>query len=192
MHLIDPTAFGPVIEALLRPPRLPALAVDPPNRAMHAPLTALEDGAAFAPFMVRDRPLATACRAGLWLFFDFLDEAHTISQELHTVEGSYWHALVHRREPDYENSKYWFRRVGQHPIFGRLREEAAKLALGSPASAAAILQRPRWGPFAFVDLCEASSDLQSPGHEWCRRVQQIEWELLFEHCHREGLGTERS
>ena len=43
--------------------------------------------------------MANACRAGLWLYHEFLDEAHEITQHLHTPAGSYWHALVHRREP---------------------------------------------------------------------------------------------
>ena len=57
----------------------------------------------FQPQTVRDRDMAATCRSGLWLYHDFLDEAHTISQEIETPEGSYWHALVHRREPDFSN-----------------------------------------------------------------------------------------
>jgi hypothetical protein len=38
--------------------------------------------------------MATACRAGLWLAFDCLDESRRISQELHTEEGSYWRVLA--------------------------------------------------------------------------------------------------
>ena len=47
----------------------------------------------FEPHDVRDAAAAAACRAGLWLYHDFLDESHTISQEIETPEGSYWHAL---------------------------------------------------------------------------------------------------
>src|SRR5207245_11135 len=59
---------------------------------------------------------AACVRSGLYLRFNFLDESHTISQGIHTVEGSYWHAIMHRREPDYSNAKHWFRKVGQHPV----------------------------------------------------------------------------
>jgi hypothetical protein len=187
MNLIDPAAYGPVIEKLLRPERLPALSVDPPYLAMHAQLESLEQDAAFAPFTIRDRALAAACRAGLWLFFDFLDEAHTISQELHTPEGSAWHAILHRREPDYDNAKYWFRHLGEHAIFEPLRIEAAKLAADAPSPAAYLRTQKRWDPFAFVDLCEVNAAEDAPAHELCRHIQHVEWQLLFDHCHRLGF-----
>jgi hypothetical protein len=49
--------------------------------------------------------VVAACRAALWLAFDFLDESHAVSQELDTPEGSYWHGLLHRREPDFANPR---------------------------------------------------------------------------------------
>jgi hypothetical protein len=190
MTPFDPAAYGPAIEKLLRPHRLPALAVDPPYRAMHAQLEAFEDDAAFAPFAIRDRAMASACRAGLWLFFDFLDEAHTISQNLHTPESSYWHALVHRREPDHSNAAYWFRRVGTHPVFEPLRVAAANLAASAPPQAEFLSRQQHWDPFAFNDLCEVSDADTAPCNELCRRVQRVEWELLFDYCHRAMRGTE--
>src|SRR5262249_57161573 len=75
------------------------------NEAVAAGLEALNDGSAFAPALVRDRDMAAACRAGLWLYHNFLDESHAISQELTTTTGSYWHALMHRREPGFDNAK---------------------------------------------------------------------------------------
>src|SRR5262245_35045418 len=98
----------------------------------------------------------TACRAGLWLAFDFLDESHRISQDLHTKEGSYWHALMHRREPDYANSKYWFRQVGTHPVFADLAKEAAEA--GYPVTGA-------WDAFAFVDACEQANGKGGAGED---------------------------
>src|SRR5438477_5357823 len=62
--------------------------------------------------------------SGLYLYFSCLDEAHSIAQNLESADGSFWHGIMHRQEPDAGNSAYWFRRVGKHPIFPALREEA--------------------------------------------------------------------
>jgi hypothetical protein len=132
--------------------------------------------------------MADACRAGLWLWFNFLDESHTISQGLDTAEGSYWHALMHRREPDFSNSKYWFRRVGGHPVFELLQVEAARLAAAGPSEASFLVRQAAWDPFAFVDLCAACHDEKAPGHDLCRRVQRAEWELLFAWCYERTAG----
>src|SRR3954470_17321708 len=51
-------------------------------------------------------------KAALLLWNDHLDESHTIAQEIENADGSMLHAIMHRREPDYFNSKYWWRRVG--------------------------------------------------------------------------------
>jgi hypothetical protein len=63
--------------------------------------------------------------AALWLYFSCFEECHSVAQELATQEGSYWHAILHRQEPDDWNAGYWFRRAGRHPVFVPLAEEAA-------------------------------------------------------------------
>jgi hypothetical protein len=124
-------------------------------------------------------PLARApeaAMAGLYLYFDCWTEAHETAQDIATPEGSYWHAIVHRQEPDAGNSAYWFRQVGAHAIFPELRAAAAEI--GIPVG-------PRWNPQAFIDLCARAG--QSPGSELegqARAVQRAEWQLLFDYCAR--------
>src|SRR4051794_41678662 len=105
MRGIDLSGYPPAIAGLLSVPRLPELGPGRPDLAFRDRLAGLGDSS-FAPRKVASRPMAGACRAGLWLLFDFLDESHRVSQELHTPEGSFWHAIMHRREPDPDNSKY--------------------------------------------------------------------------------------
>jgi len=120
------------------------------------------------------RELPAACRAGLWLAFDFLDESHAISQDLETAEGSYWHAIMHRREGDFWNSKYWLRRVGAHPVDGTLGGAAARLGWKA------------WDAAAFVDLCERAVREGGELEAACREAQMAEWRALFAWCRERG------
>jgi hypothetical protein len=175
-----PPALAKLLEAIPLAPLGPGRPRVELRREIEAACSALEPA--------KDRSMASACQAGLWLAFDFLDEAHTLAQDIATPEGSYWHALMHRREPDFSNSKYWFRRVGDHPVYEALREAARDLAAEAPARAAFLARQASWDPFAFVDLCEAGYDEKAPGHELCRRVQRAEWGLLFDHCYRGAVA----
>ena len=62
-------------------------------------------------------PLVEACRAGLLLFNDDLDRAHEIVQNDPSQTGSFWHAIIHRREGDFSNARYWWSMTGEHPAF---------------------------------------------------------------------------
>jgi hypothetical protein len=175
-------SYPPRIAELLAEERLNPLGSGTPNDRVRAALQALTVRAAFAPEVVHNEDMARACLAGLWLYHDFLDESHRLSQEIETPTGSYWHGLMHRREGDFANSKYWFRRVGRHPVFEPLRAEAATQAAGATGAAAFLRTQAAWDPFAFIDLCEANQDDGAPWNELCRRVQRAEWDLLFEFC----------
>jgi hypothetical protein len=46
------------------------------------------------------------CLSGLWLLAGDLDQSHSISQDLTSAEGSFWHGIMHRREADFGNAKF--------------------------------------------------------------------------------------
>jgi hypothetical protein len=73
-----------------------------------------------------------AALAGLALQLGDWNAAHTIAQDVSNQEGSYWHGIIHRMEPDYWNSNYWLRRVGSHPIHAELREAAVSILQTMP------------------------------------------------------------
>src|SRR5258708_39607077 len=54
---------------------------------------------------------------GLYVYFSCFEEAHALTQDIETPETSYWHAIVHRQEPNAENATYWLRQVVAPPIF---------------------------------------------------------------------------
>jgi hypothetical protein len=184
--------FPPAIADLLREERLNPLGPGCPNKAARTRLQALTPATTFAPHTLRDPEMAKACLAGLWLYHDFLDESHTLSQDIATPTGSYWHGIMHRREPDPSNAAYWFRRVGNHPVFEPLQKAAAELAIAQPNPAARFLAtQARWDPFAFIDLCAAVQAVETAPEALCQEIQAREWQLLFDFCYRRALGHDR-
>src|SRR5205814_1115995 len=159
-----PTAFGAAVAPLLAGDRLPDLGPGRPNLAAKPLLQALTVEQLF-PGGIADLEMARACLAGLWLLHDFLDESHAISQEIDTPTGSFWHGILHRREPDYGNAKYWFRRIGQHPIFEPLAVAARELVKAAkdklPQNMSYVCQQTSWDPYRFIDLCEALASRKS-------------------------------
>lgn len=177
-----PVSFTAEIDVLLALPRLNELVPGGPNEAARHKLRSLNADSLFKAG-IADRNMAQLCLAGLWLYHDFLDESHAISQQIDSPEGSYWHGIMHRREGDYANAKYWFRRVGDHPIEGDLCQAARELAKSAEKDPATDFLRShsRWDSFRFVDLCEAAAR-GSACELLCREIQQCEWWLLFAYC----------
>lgn len=186
-NAFDAGVYGPVFEGLLNEARLNPLDGGEPNEAARSALEALTVEGAFEGRRVADADMARACISGAWLYHNFLDASHTISQGIATPTGSFWHGIMHRREPDFSNSKYWFKKVGAHPVYGPLGEAAAALAQGADESAAFLAGGEAWDPFAFVDLCEACLAGRSAAEALCRQVQQREFELLFDYCYKKAI-----
>jgi hypothetical protein len=173
MTPFDPAKYAARLATLWRPDRLPALGPGSPNEVVREELVSLGVEAAFP--VCHDRDAAKACISGLWLYHDFLDESHAISQELPGWIGSYWHAIMHRREPDPDNAKYWFRRVTENEVFERLAADAPDLGFAISGSV--------WDPFLFVERSERERGSGSSMEEACRRVQLHEMRLLFDLCY---------
>jgi len=106
--------------------------------------------------------------SGLWLLAGNLERSHSISQDLPCRNGSFWHGIMHRREGDFGNSKYWFRKVGDHPVF----EQVAELTAGTYED-----------PFDFVDECSRAIRKKSDeAYQSCMLAQWAEWQALMVHC----------
>jgi hypothetical protein len=136
------------------------------------PLTIGECTSAEARRVIRVSALPDLVRAGLFFYFNCWTDAHHVSQNIESIEGSYWHALVHRQEPDAFNAGYWFRRVGTHPIFPQVRRFAALRNINFGLE---------WAPIAFIDYCYKVRP-GSPEERRAQEVQLAEWQLLFDYC----------
>ena len=125
---------------------------------------------------VRSAAAGEALLAGLWLWHDALEESHTISQGLGDATGSYWHAIMHRREGDFSNSKYWYARCRNHPAIAKVSE----------------LVKEAFEPDAFVSRVAKVYDRRGDSdYEACVRVQRAEWRALFDHCVVAAVGEVR-
>lgn len=188
----NPQSYSPAVAELLAPRRLMPLGPGEPNRSSLERLEALDDRNLFGGRKVIDREMAKACHAGLWLYHDFLDQSHEISQSILTPSGSYWHGIMHRREPDFSNANYWFRRVGRHPVLDRLARAAQPIAREHesrlPAAGQFLVSQTDWDFAAFTDLCRRAQAGFPDAATCCRQVQQVEWELLFDYCYHIAIG----
>ena len=161
----------PIAEAVA-----PLLEVWPLDRAMEqlvvaepAPKRAVEAAA-----QVVEQPAVAAqpaLAAGLWLYVDELDRSHRISQGIDNPTGSYWHAIMHRREGDFSNSLYWLQRTGQHPAMKRVGDD--------------------YDPAALVREVERAVGAGAGGGGGTRddslvQRQRREWATLFAWCAKQG------
>ena len=122
------------------------------------------DAAALFCDSVANNEMADCCLSGLWLLHNHLHRSHEISQSIDTPEGSWWHAIMHRIEGDFSNAKYWYRRVGEHPLLDQLRENQSG-----------------FDPDSFVDQCQS----EYRNGELSAATQQMafaEWKALFDYC----------
>lgn len=179
--MYDPHAYGPAVANLL-------LQLDQGQRRM--PLAAGRCASPEARQTLAQTQARTlfpqarapeAAVAGLWLYFSCLDEAHEVAQSLHTAEGSYWHGIMHRQEPDAFNAGYWFRRVGTHPVYPQLHAGSREIVAAHPQ--AGFRLGPQWDPHAFIELCELGRQAPgSPQEQLALDLQRLEWRLLFDYC----------
>jgi len=173
-----------ILKSLIETPDLPDLG--PAPRACRLPLAALNrklDG--FIQETNLSSALQPCVRSAALLWHDYLDESHAISQNIPSADGSFLHGIMHRREQDYSNAKYWFRRVGRHPAFAWIATQAERLldGRGEKELASSLVPGGHWDPFAFVDGCELATRRSSKESiaQALRGIQEVEFNALLSH-----------
>ncbi len=105
--------------------------------------------------------LPALSKAALHLRNDDLDSCHRLIQDSETPDANYLHGILHRREKDFDNAEYWFRRVGSHPVARRL---AARF--------------PDYDPRGLSSLCRNAPEEELDS---LHRLQVAELEALLDH-----------
>ncbi|MBX3745754.1 MAG: hypothetical protein KF833_10650 [Verrucomicrobiae bacterium] len=90
-------------------------------------------------------------RALVLVWHDHPDGAHGLVQDLAGGDAAWVHGIIHRREPDYSNARYWFHRVGSHGLLERLAEGAAPMLAGHASLPYRLIRDGEWDPMAFID-----------------------------------------
>jgi hypothetical protein len=120
-------------------------------------------------------------RAGLLYAYDAIDESHRIVQEIRTDNASYWHGMLHRREGDFENARYWFRRTGKLGVFAEMHAQASEV---SPLMG----RQENWDPYVLVGLCEQARFGGDVNQKEVVALQRIEFDVMFDHLWRDAFA----
>lgn len=100
---------------------------------------------------------AQAWKAALYLWNDSLDAALKLVEHMVTPTGAALHGIMHRREGDYDNAKYWFHRAGDHPAFHSLQSRSASFLRQQAIPEGPLkevfdkmITQGNWNPYLFI------------------------------------------
>lgn len=147
---------------------------------------------------------ALAFISGLHLWNDSLDKCHDILQDPilydHHATGNYWHAIMHRLESDYNNSRDWFGDL-VHPVFEELHEQVTALLKSEvpfdslkQTEVTMALEKMRrqtaWDPYLFINAVESqSAEGKDPFTQLVlQKIQWLEMALLLRFTYNKSCG----
>ncbi len=130
---------------------------------------------------VADPSIFALVRAGMFYLCDELGASHRIAQDVSTDTGAYWHGMIHRREGDFDNARYWFRRAGTLPFFGEAHRAAS-------AVSSIVATQANWDPYLFTGLCEQERFGANENLAELLKLQRIEFEVAFDYAWRKSFA----
>jgi hypothetical protein len=87
---------------------------------------------------------------------------------------------MHRREGDFWNANYWFRKVGRHQVLSSIAEEMVNDGRWSGWTDT-LVQNSRYDPSKLTDHVERVIKRNEPREE-LEQIAWLEWQHLFAYC----------
>ena len=145
-------------------------------------LRGADDAKVFGGALVPSDAPVGLVRAGLFYYHNALDDAHKQAQVDEGDLAAYWHGMIHRREGDFENARYWMRRAGEQPVFQEMQHRASD-------AAPHMGRQSNWDPYLFIHLCE---QYKYGEHEYRKEIghlQKVEFAVMFDYVWRRCVGN---
>jgi hypothetical protein len=153
---------------------------EPLNYELVRRIQAAEDPALSGGRPLKDADTFALVRGGLLYALDAIHEAHDLFQDAKGDSGSYWHGMMHRREGDFDNARYWFRRAGVLPMFSEMHRATSE-------TSAVMARQSNWDPYLFTGECEQARFGETDGLNELIALQRLEFEVLFDYCWRNSV-----
>jgi hypothetical protein len=167
--------------------RLDVLQELQPKEPLFRPLSEqfrkLADDALAGGKPIVDQAQFRLARGGVLYALDELDAAHRIFQDEGSSEGSYWHGMMHRREGDFDNARYWFRRAGRLAVFSTMHAAAR-------TASADMARQESWDPYLFTGMCEQARFGARELVPECQQLQRVEFDGVFARAWSKAFGEE--
>jgi hypothetical protein len=176
--------YSEFVDRLLNQDRLlqKLMPTDVFDRAQVRAVREADDGTIEGGKIITDAAMLALVRGGLLYALDALDAAHAIFQKDSGDLASYWHGMMHRREGDFDNARYWFRRAGVLPFFGELHSAAA-------SRAETMARQSNWDPYLVTGQCEQERFGADELTAELVALQRAEFDVVFDYCWRKAVES---
>jgi hypothetical protein len=173
--------YSPFIDRLLRDPELltKLIPTETLHRAERDRVRQSDDQTIAGEQTTVRAPAFALVRGGLLYALDAIHEAHVLFQDAAGDLAAYWHGMMHRREGDFDNARYWFRRAGTQPFFAVAHAAAA-------AHSADMARQMSWDPYLFTGQCEQAK-FGAENVAELLALQRVEFETAFDYTWRQAV-----
>lgn len=157
---------------------------DPTDYELVIRIREADDAKVFGGLPLAPAAPAELVRAGLFYYHNALEDSHKQAAKATGDIASYWHGMVHRREGDFDNARYWMRRAGEQPVFQEMQARAGDACPNMSRQA-------NWDPFLFTHLCEQYKYGETTYKKEIGQLQRVEFAAMFDYVWRRCVSPDQ-